>query len=442
MKLVYTLSKNHLKSFLLILIIFSIGAGFGYSYVAKNTPRGLELAQEKNTQYVGLSPKKAFLAESFEKIMENYWDNLSQAQLIDIFRLAAEKNGSKSLSVKIESKEQLISELLTAQNNLSPDQKSQFIPVVLNTVLGSLNPAGRSGLFTTKEEEQLKNTVENINPEKDLYKDLGVNKGASETAVITAFQKQEEQLKDQNTPEAKDKLKKLTYAKDVLTNTDKKRNYDQKGIEPTIFTKVVSPGILYLQFKKFSPTSLEEFQKAFASYQSNTSLYGLIFDLRGNIGGAIDATAYYLGFFIGKNQYAFDFYHKGVYEPFKTPTDKLASVTKYKQVIILVDNQTQSSAEMMVASLKKYHVGVVVGVPTRGWGTVERVFPLENQLDPKEKYSIFLVHSLTLRDDNQPIEGRGVEPNVNIKEPNWEQQLFNYFRNNQLTEAVKDVISY
>lgn len=434
MKLVYTLSKNHFRVFLLILIIFSTGAGFGYSYVAKNTPTRLELAHEKNTP-------KAFLSESYEKIMENYWDNISQAQLIDIFRLAAEKSGSKRLSVKIENKEQLISELLTAQKDLSQDQKSKFIPLVLSTVLGSLNPIGRSGLFTTKQEEQLKNTVENINPEKDLYKDLGVNKGASETAVIDAFQKQAEQLKDQNTPEAKDKLKQLTYAKDVLTNIDKKQNYDQKGVEPTIFTRIVSPGILYLQFKKFSPTSLEEFQKAFASYQSNTSLYGLIFDLRGNIGGAIDATSYFLGFFLGKGQYAFDFYHKGEYEPFKTPTDKLASISKYKQIVILVDNQTQSSAEMMAASLKKYRVGVVLGVPTKGWGTVERVFSLENQISDTEKYSIFLVHSITLRDDNLPIEGRGVEPNVNIKEPNWEQQLFNYFRNNQLTEAVKSVIS-
>lgn len=424
MKLIYTLSKNHLRLFWLILIIFSIGAGFGYS---------LELEQEKNTP-------KAFLSESFEKIMENYWDNISEAQLIDIFRLATEKSGSKRLSVKIENKEQLISELLSAQNNLSQDQKSKFIPLVLSTVLGSLNPAGRSGLFTTKQEEQLKNTVDNINPEKDLYKDLGVNKGASEAAVIDAFQKQEGQLKDQNTPEAKDKLKQLTYAKDVLTNKDEKQNYDQKGIEPTIFTKVVSSGILYLQFKKFSPTSLEEFQKAFESYQNNTGLYGLIFDLRGNIGGAIDATSYFLGYFLGKGQYAFDFYHKGEYQPFKTPTDKLPSIARFKQVVVLVDNQTQSSAEMMAAALKKYRVGVVVGVPTKGWGTVERVFPLENQISDTEKYSIFLVHSITLQDDNQPIEGRGVEPNINITNPNWEQQLFSYFRNNQLTEAVKSVI--
>ena len=94
----------------------------------------------------------------------------------------------------------------------------------------------------------------------------------------------------------------------------------------------------------------------------------------------------------------------------------------------------------MAASMKKYRIGVVGGVPTKGWGSVERVFPLENQINPAEKYSIFLVHSITLRDDNQPIEGRGVEPDVNIKASDWEQQLLNYFRNQELIQVVKQVL--
>jgi len=94
----------------------------------------------------------------------------------------------------------------------------------------------------------------------------------------------------------------------------------------------------------------------------------------------------------------------------------------------------------MAASLKKYHTGVVVGMPTKGWGTVERVFPLQTQIDPAEKYSVFLVHSITLRDDNLPIEGRGVEPDININAANWQNQLFSYFRNPELTLAVKQAL--
>ena len=414
-------------------MIFLLGAGIGYSLFVHSKSVQVFKTEEKNTS-------KAFLGESYDKIKNNFWDNISDAQLIELFKLAAEKNGSRPLPFKIESREKLISEILSVQNDMSDEQKKKFIPATLGTVLASLNPAGRSGLYTTKQEEQLKNTVENVNPEKDLYKDLGVSKGVSSDEVEKAYQTLSEELKKEASPQAQEKLKAITYAKDVLTEEDKKARYDQKGVEPTIFSKIAVPSILYVQFKKFSPTSYDEFQKVFESYKDDLSLTGLIFDLRGNIGGAIDATPIFLGHFIGKNAYAFDFYRKGEYLPFKTPTDKLPSVTRFKQVVILVDGNTQSSAELMAVSFKKYHVGVVLGVPTKGWGTVERVFPLENQIDSSEKYSIFLVHSITLRDDNQPIEGRGVDPDINIKNPDWAQQLFSYFRNNQLIDAVKNTI--
>lgn len=343
-----------LRKILIFTLIFTLGAGFGYAYFNSHQKAASAPQAEKNTP-------KAFIGEVYDKIKDNYWNNISDAELLDLFKLASGKS--------FKNKENLLAEITDVKEATA----------VANLVLSTLAPAGRSGLYTQKQEVALKNVVENRNPE-----------------------------------------------------TGK--------VEPTIFTKLIGSNILYLQFKKFSPTSLDEFQKAFEQYKDNAGLNSLILDLRGNIGGAIDATAYFLGFFLGKNQYAFDFYHKGEYLPFKTPTDKLSSIQKYKQVVVLVDQATQSSAEMMAASMKKYHIGVVVGVPTKGWGSVERVFKLDNQMSEREKYSIFLVHSITLRDDNQPIEGRGVDPDVNVKSPDWEQQLFSYFKNQPLIEAIKSIL--
>lgn len=405
-----------LKIALLSLIIFGIGALFGQN-VSKNF-QSKNSASEKNTS-------KAFVSEIYDKVKENYWDNISDAQLLDLFKLSIEKNGGAAQVAKFDNKNALL-------DAVSKNKDINY-PAVAQAVLTSLNPPGRSGLYTQKQEEALKNTVSNINPEKDLYKDLGLSKGASETAVIAAFNK----LSEGASPE---KLKQLTYAKDTLTKKETKARYDQNKVEPTIFAKIAGPGILYVQFKKFSPTSLDEFQKAFEDYKNDTSLNALIFDLRGNVGGAIDATAYFLGFFLGKGQYAFDFYHKGEYLPFKTQIDKMPSVTRFKQVVVLIDQNSQSSSEMMAASLKKYHQGVLLGMPTKGWGTVERVFPLDNQISKTEKYSVFLVHSITLRDDNLPIEGRGVDPDISIKDPTWPSQLLQYFNNQSLVNTVKEVL--
>lgn len=425
------LNRKIFVKLLILIIVFTVGLGLGREYFTKNQ---VTSQTEKNTT-------RAFIGEIYDKIKENYWNNISEAELLDLFKLSMEKAGRSVAVAKFENKDKFLETInKTSTGIMNEDQRNSFLASVAGSVLASLAPAGRSGLYTEKQEEQLKNTVSNINPEKDLYKDLGLSKGASEVAVQEAYTEKSAELAKDKSPEAREKLKNLTYAKDTLTQKDAKQRYDQNQVEPTIFAKIAAPGILYVQFKKFSPTSLDEFQKTFESYKNNSELRALIFDLRGNVGGAIDATAYFLGFFLGKNQYAFDFYHKGEYLPFKTQTEKLASVAKYKQVVILVDQNSQSSAEMMAASLKKYHVGVVMGVPTKGWGTVERVFPLENQISQKEKYSIFLVHSITMRDDNLPIEGRGVEPDIKITDPNWASQLLSYFNNPTLIEAIKSVL--
>lgn len=425
-------SGNWFKIFLLILIVSFAGAGGWQIYIKNFSKVTSKVNVEKNTP-------RAFVSEIYDKIKENYWNNISDTDLLDFFGLSIEKNGKSMTKAKFENKDKFLDGLIKATEGMDETQRNNFIVAVVNSVLVTLAPSGRSGLYTTKQEESLKNVVQNINPEKDLYKDLGLQKGASVAAVEQAYKKEAEKLAGESSPAAQEKIKQITYAKETLSQNNTKSNYDQNKIEPTIFTKIPFPGILYLQFKKFSPTSFDEFQQAFESHKDDPNLYGLILDLRGNIGGAIDATAYFMGLFLGKNQYAFDFYHKGEFLPFKTQTDKLASILKYKQIVVLIDNQTQSSAEMMASSLKKYHIGVLVGTTTKGWGTVERIFPLENQISKTEKYSLFLVHSITVRDDNQPIEGRGVDPNININDPNWQQELLQYFNNQNLINAIEDI---
>lgn len=463
----------------IILIIFGLGIGTGYAVFTRTQTQSTQTQVQKD-------PYILFLDEIYDKILENYWDNISEEQLAQLFRQAAEKitgrpqkletknktqpsnptqaqvpsensanfslnlQGSSINDLKLYNKEdqkpqtnqkQALEEIIkNILKDLDDSKKKEFAKTLAAGVLGNLSPPARSGLFTQKQETQLKNTVQNINPDKNLYKDLGLEKGASSEQVEETYQKQEEELKKEDTPQSKEKLKQLVYAKDVLTDSDKKKNYDTAKIEPTTGSRLITSDIAYLKFIKFSPTTYEEFVKIVSSYDKEGGPKALIFDLRGNIGGAIDALPFFLGNFLGDKQYVYDFMRKGDFEPYKSVGNKLGGLARMRQVVILVDNETQSSAELLVAALKRYHFGVVLGVPTKGWGTVEKIFTLENQIDEGEKYSLFLVHSITLRDDNQPIEGRGVEPDINITSPDWEKQFNEYFRYPELTTVVKSVL--
>lgn len=390
-------------------------------------------------------PKKeniysAFLMEEFDIVQKNYWDKLSDSQLIDIYLLANQKVSGQFSQSLTKDKKGLKKILEKTLNTLdTSEKKKQYTVTLADTVLASLQPVGRSRLYSKKEEKNLKNEVENKNPTLDRYKTIGTNKKASQQEVALAYEKKKQELETQKTPEAKAKLAEVEQAYETLSTQQNRDRYDSTGVESTIVSKIVNTRILYMHLTRFSPTTLDDIVHTAESYNDNGTLDALIFDLRDNIGGLIDGLPYFMGPFIGPDQYAYQFLHHGEKQDFKTQTGLLPSLTKYKQVVVLINENSQSSAEVMAASMKKYNVGTLVGTPSKGWGTVEKVFPLKKQLDKTETFSVFLVHSLTLREDGQPIEGKGVIPDVDITDPKWQEKLFSYTRYSELVSAVKEV---
>src|SRR6266542_2552551 len=95
---------------LIFTIIFSIGLGVGQTYFVKNKPE-IGMEAEKNTP-------QAFTSEIYDKIMQNYWDNVSDAQLLDLFKLSFDKNGGSAYSAKFENKEQLIKAVVSTTRGM------------------------------------------------------------------------------------------------------------------------------------------------------------------------------------------------------------------------------------------------------------------------------------------------------------------------------------
>jgi len=449
------LKQQYLRVALLLILVFSLGVATGY-YCKEGGQSGL-ISIRKNIKSEVAAPTRQdvesqkedqseseiyveFLSEVYDKIKEYYWDKITDEKLCDLFKRGSEKLTGAPQLLSSNSKDALrvmLAEIIQALNGT--EQKKEFSAHLANIVLVNLEPLGRSKIFTTQQREDLVNNIQNINPETNLYETLEVEKGASEDEIKESFDKKSSDLEQESTPEAKKELKDLKYAYEVLSDTQNKEKYDTFGAEPTVLAKLVRPDIFHIYIQKFSPTTLEEFIKAADSVDGVEDLDTLILDLRSNIGGAITILPQFLGPFIGKNQYAFEFFHQGKTIPYKTPTGWLASLVRYKKVVILVDSQTQSTAELMAATLKKYNAGVLVGTTTKGWGTVEKVIELNIQIDPEEKYFVYIVSNLTIRDDGQPVEGKGVEPLISINNPDWEKQLFAYFHYDELTKAVKEI---
>lgn len=397
-----------------------------------------------NEEVVYKTPEEAsdvfvrFDMEAYDKIQENLWEKVTDEQLSDLFRLSLAKAASTTPdSIALATKDRTgVAKMLSVNfNPLKEEERKKLAVDTLIVLTFNLRPNGRSGVFTSKDETALRDNVSNIDKSKDLYNDLGVQKGASQEEIEKAYENKKQELVSKGTPESEQELEKVDYAKKVLTDENSKILYDENKIEPTVFTKIIGR-TFYLHFNKISPTTLQEFGNALISASTTPSLDSMIIDLRGNIGGSLDFAPYFLGLFLGQNQYAFDLFRQGNYEAIRTPIPKVVDLSRYKETAILTDSATQSTAEVITAAFKRFNLAKIVGVPTRGWGTIENTYALETEITKGEKYSLFLVNSITLRDDGDSIEGRGVDPNVNTSESDWKQELYNNFNSQGLISAI------
>lgn len=394
---------------LIIILIFGGVVESGYFLINR---------QQKVNNYQDKYQK--FVSEVWDKIYGNYWEKISDNDLSKLFLLATNKVTGKTLTLKTPDK----NGVLMLLNEI---EKKDEVATMVDVVMANLQPFGRSRLYSLKEEKSLVNNVNNINPESNYFDKLGVEKGVSAEEIVKKY-------------EASTKTPEIEQGYKVLKNADSRQIYAISGVEPTIEYKLLTSSIYYVHMTKFSPTSLEEFVRVMNKVkEKNEDLDTLIFDLRGNIGGAIDQLPWFLGPFIGYDNYAYQFYQQGKKDDFKTTTGWLDSMVRYKKVVVLIDENSQSTAEVTAAVLKKYNVGVLVGNTTKGWGTIEKVFPLDNQIKDDERFSLFLVHHITIADDGQPIEGRGVMPNISIKNFNWKNELWRRFGNQEIVDQVAKI---
>lgn len=428
-----------MRKLLVLIVVFTV-VFLGFEYRS-----GFYHIKPLQDKIVSITQKKdvyaEFTGEVYDLIKNEYWEETNDDSLSAMYVLGAQQLG-QTVVAKTPNKEGVKNLVGEAAKNMDSQQKKEFTVKLADMVLQSLRPTGRSRLYSQVNEEALKNLVANADPNTDFYKTLGVAKEAPQEEVKKAYEEKVKEIKkeEKKPEEEKKKLAEADRAYEAVKTPQRRDLYDKYKIEPTVTNKFIKPGILYLPIKKISPQTFQEFTQEVNSIKPEEQSNALILDLHGNIGGSIDLLQQFLGPFIGKNQYAFEFYRRGQTTPYKTITDWLPALAPYKNIVILIDENTQSSAEVIASTLKKYNVGVVVGRKTKGWGTIERIFKLKTTLDGAETYSIFLVHTLTLREDGQPIEGRGVEPAISIDDKNWDKELYKYFRRQDLIDAVKSLL--
>ncbi|PIY80539.1 MAG: hypothetical protein COY80_02130 [Candidatus Pacebacteria bacterium CG_4_10_14_0_8_um_filter_42_14] len=424
------------KRFSILLGLIFIFA-LGFSTGAFTALKGWLPEVPWNKEEVQQSPYVAFLLETYDLIKTEYWQMTLDDQLANLFQKATEKvlGGTYELETKDRAGlEKMLTQVLSEKTD---EEKNDLVPQIADVVMVNLQPLGRSRLLGKKQTEEIYNMVENKDPESNQLAALGVDETADDSTVASAYEDKSAEVESSGaTPEEKAaEMVKLDRAFQSLDTKSERERYIETGVETTIQPKKIGADVYYLQLQSFSATTYEDLVQTFQNTPPTAQQTSLILDLRNNPGGFIDGLPYVLGAFYGEDTLSHQMLKQGNKKDFKTKTPKIPQLAQFKKILIFVNEATGSSAEAMTASLKKYNVGLVVGVPTRGWGTVERVMPLKSTFDD-QKFSLLLVETLTLRDDGIPIEGSGIIPDIDMRSKTWKTDLLGYFNQPSLVTAV------
>jgi carboxyl-terminal processing protease len=157
-------------------------------------------------------------------------------------------------------------------------------------------------------------------------------------------------------------------------------------------------GVAYLQIASFTKTTLQEMEKALMELKMR-GMKALVLDLRGNPGGLFPVAV----------QVAERFLPEGIIVSTQGQSSRTfeshSGMSAYLMpLVVLVDNETASAAEVLAGALKENQRAYLVGLPTYGKGTIQTVL----QLTDAGGVRITLARFFTPL--GQPYNGVGVTP--------------------------------
>ena len=136
---------------------------------------------------------------------------------------------------------------------------------------------------------------------------------------------------------------------------------------------LLSPGIGYIHLSGFEEKTPQEVLDAIVQL-ATPPLEGLVLDLRDNHGGVVDAAIGVASLFLKPDTLVMTM--RGRSSPEKAHRTSRASKQFDLPMIILVNGDTASAAEVLAAALQEHDRAVIAGEPTYGKGVVQSVTAL------------------------------------------------------------------
>lgn len=181
---------------------------------------------------------------------------------------------------------------------------------------------------------------------------------------------------------------------------------------PSVTHEVLAPGIGYLAIRRFQEATAADAAAALTALDRAKSAAAVIIDLRTDSGGLLDQAI----------AIADQFLDKGVIVTIRGRTDAVETHAAHagglatrSKVIILVNAETASAAEILAAALQDHGRAKVVGMRTYGKGAIQTYFDLIDGSGLKLTTHRYVTPA------GRQVEGQGITPDIEV--PEFEPEL-------------------
>lgn len=190
--------------------------------------------------------------------------------------------------------------------------------------------------------------------------------------------------------------------------------------------------IAYIKINQFGENTNSEWDKAvnkvLENYQ-NKKISNLVLDLRDNPGGFLESSVYIASEFLKRNQLV-------VKQESTTSENKEYYVTKEGKLqqistIVLINQGSASASEILAGALKSYNRAKLIGEKSFGKGSVQEA------LDLKKGAGLHITVAKWILPNGEWINGKGIEPNIKIKNNIKEGNTLTRETDLQLEKAIK-----
>jgi carboxyl-terminal processing protease len=172
---------------------------------------------------------------------------------------------------------------------------------------------------------------------------------------------------------------------------------------PSVRSTVIADHVLYVRLYQFTTTTTDEFHAALTSGLPGAK--GMVLDLREDPGGFIDQADHVISEFVASGE-TFELHDRfGTVDKHTVSGEHLATSVS---LVVLVDANSASAAEIVAGSLQVHHRAKLVGTVTFGKGSVQQDFPLNDGAD------IHLTVKRWYLPNGVTIDHKGLTPDVAV----------------------------